>query len=192
MTDGASQATLVALLKQRSLRLGEFTLASGRKSHYYVDARATTMSADGLQVIGELGVSAIALAGWEVQFVGGPTLGADPVSYAIALASRRVPPVIDAFTVRKQAKDHGAGRRIEGCFTAGASVVVVEDVITSGGSVLSAVEAVTEAGGRVLGVLAVLDRLEGGREAIESAGFQTETLVTVRDLGVNPESAGGA
>ena len=94
---------------------------------------------------------------------------------------------MDAFTVRKEAKDHGAGRRIEGCFFDGAPVIVVEDVITTGGSALSAIEAIEGAAGTVVGVLGVVDRLEGGRAAIEQSGYPVQTMVTVRDLGVDPD-----
>ncbi len=186
-----SKASLVALLKERSVRLGEFTLSSGRTSHYYVDARPTTMSAEGLEVIGAIGVRMIADAAWKATLVGGLTLGADPVAYAIALASRRFPPAFDAFTVRKKTKEHGAGRRIEGCFTPDSAVVVVEDVITSGRSALAAIRAVEADGGHVAGVIGVVDRLEGGRAAIEAGGYEVASMVTIQDLGVNPESPVG-
>lgn len=182
----AQLAPLVALLKERSVRRGSFTLASGRQSSFYVDARCTTMSAAGLALVGELGLQAIRAAGWPADLVGGLTMGADPVAYAIARASRDAPPAVDAFSVRKEAKQHGAARRIEGCFRAGAPVVVVEDVITTGGSAITAVDAVREAGGLVSGVLAVVDREEGGRAAIERHGCPVVTLVTARDLGVAP------
>ncbi len=179
-------ARLVALLRERSLRVGAFRLASGRSSSYYIDARVTTMSAAGLALVGELGLARIRRAGWAADVVGGLTMGADPVAYAIARASHDAPPVIDAFSVRKEAKDHGAGRRIEGCFSKGSRVVVVEDVITSGSSALSAIAAVTAAGGIVAGTLAVVDREEGGRAAIEAAGVPVLSLVSVADLGVSP------
>ena len=178
--------SLVALLKERSVRRGTFTLASGRQSSFYVDARCTTMAAAGLALVGELGLEAIRAAGWPVQLVGGLTMGADPVAYAIARASRDVPPTVDAFSVRKEAKQHGAARRIEGCFRAGTPLVIVEDVITTGAAAITAVDAVREAGGLVSGVLAVVDREEGGRAAIERHGCQVVTLVTARDLGVAP------
>ena len=184
----SSHSQLVALLARQSLKLGEFTLASGRTSRYYIDARPTTMSAKGLEVIGRLGVDIISRAGWSPSLVGGLTLGADPVAYAIAVASRQSPPELNAFVVRKESKDHGTGRRIEGCFAPGAAVVVVEDVITSGGSAMEAIRAVEDAGGCVVGVLAVVDRLEGGRDSIEGGGYSVETMVTIRDLGVDPES----
>jgi orotate phosphoribosyltransferase len=109
-------------------------------------------------------------------------LGADPVAYAIARASVDAPPAMDAFTVRKQAKTHGTGRRIEGVFVPGARTVVVEDVITTGGSALEAVAAVRAEGGKVVGVLAVVDREEGGRAAIEAAGLPVRALVTLTQL----------
>jgi orotate phosphoribosyltransferase len=181
------RAALVALLQERSLRLGEYTLSSGRKSHYYVDARLTTMSAQGLEVIGLLGVSMIAEANWNARLVGGLTLGADPLAYSISVASCRIPPILDAFVVRKESKGHGTGRRIEGCFTEGSRVVVVEDVITTGGSALTAINAVEDARGVVVGVLGVVDRMESGRAAIEKAGYPVLTMVTIRDLGVEPD-----
>lgn len=181
------RAALVTLLKERSLRLGEYTLSSGRKSHYYIDARLTTMSAQGLEVIGLLGVSMIAEATWKARLVGGLTLGADPLAYSISLASRKTPPIFDAFVVRKQPKAHGTQRKIEGCFTDGSRVVVVEDVITTGGSALTAIKAIEDARGVVVGVLGVVDRMEGGSAAIEKAGYPVLTMVTIRDLGVEPD-----
>jgi orotate phosphoribosyltransferase len=178
----ALRAELIALLRERSFRRGTFTLASGRQSEFYVDARLTTMSARGLTLIGALGLEAVRGAGWRPQLVGGLTLGADPVAYAIAAASDRSPPRIDGFTVRKEAKQHGTGRQIEGPFQPGAHVVVVEDVITTGGSALRAIEAVRRAGGEVDGVLAVVDREEGGLEALASAGCPVVALVRLRDL----------
>lgn len=179
---------LIELLRERSVERGRFRLASGRTSSYYIDARRTTMTAVGLELIGILGCRALDGAGWRPDAVGGLTLGADPVAYAIALASRRHPPSIDAFTVRKEPKSHGAGRAIEGAFGAGRQVVIVEDVLTSGQSALSAVDAVRAADGHVLGVLVVVDREQGGREAIERSGLPVVALVSARDLGLAPES----
>lgn len=178
----AEHAELVVLLRTHSFRQGRFTLASGRQSPYYVDARPTTMSARGMTLVGRLGLQAIRAAGWRPALVGGLTLGADPVAYAVAAASDRDPPTIDGFTVRKEAKGHGTGRRIEGPFRSGAPVVVAEDVITTGGSALRAIEAVQEAGGQVVGVLAVVDREEGGHEAITAAGYPVAALVRLAEL----------
>ena len=170
------------LLSVRSLRRGDFVLASGKHSSFYIDARLTTMSGEGLAVIGALGLERLAARGWTPQAVGGLTLGADPVAYALAAAARGRGLPLDAFTVRKQAKTHGTGKRIEGCFVAGMPVVIVEDVITTGGSAQEAIVAVESEGGQVLGVLAVVDREEGGRTALEQAGYGVEALVTASEL----------
>lgn len=111
-------------------------------------------------------------------------MGADPVAYAIAAASSGTDVPIDAFSVRKESKDHGTGRSIEGNFKSGDAVVVVEDVITTGGSARRAAGAVEAAGGTVLGILAVVDREEGGRAALEGDGRKVVTLTTVSELGL--------
>lgn len=177
---------LEALLRARSVAFGDFVLASGRRSTYYVDARKTTMSAEGLALIGRLGLRAIRAAGWEAAAIGGLTMGADPVAYAIARASVDQPPLLDGFSVRKAAKEHGARQRVEGNLTPGARCVVVEDVITSGASAITAVQAAREAGALVAGVLAVVDREQGGRAAIESLGVQVVALTTTTKLGITP------
>src|SRR5687768_11986388 len=147
---------LIAMLAERSARRGHFTLASGRQSTLYIDARLTTMSPDGLALIGPLGLQALLSAGWPVDAIGGLTLGADPVTYAIAYASAVAGAPLRAFTVRKEAKAHGTGRLIEGPFRSGDRVAVIEDVITTGGSALRAAEAIRAGGGVVLGVLALV------------------------------------
>lgn len=176
--------TLKDLLLARSVQHGDFVLASGRRSSVYIDARRTTMSGDGLAIVGGLGLDRMAVRGWTPRAVGGLTLGADPVAYALALTARRRGQLLDAFTVRKQPKNHGTGQRIEGCFTPGFPVVVVEDVLTTGSSARDAISAVESEGGHVLGVMAVVDRQEGGREAIERAGYLVEAFLTVSDLGL--------
>ncbi len=194
---------LIALLAERSARRGQFTLASGKQSTLYIDARLTTMHPDGLTIIGPLALAALGASSWgrEVTAIGGLTLGADPISYAISYASglavvarsgdrsggegsggaaagaaagaRKAGGTVErplrAFTVRKEAKQHGTGKLIEGPFVRGDRVAIVEDVITTGGSALKAIAAVRAAGGVVMGVLALVDREEGGREAIEAA-----------------------
>jgi orotate phosphoribosyltransferase len=175
---------LADLLRHRSLSRGDFVLASGRRSTYYIDARRTTMSGEGQALIGAAGVAALRAQGWRPRAVGGLTLGADPVAYAIAHAARLSGSSLDAFTVRKAPKDHGTGRLIEGCLEAGDAVVVCEDVITTGRSALDAVAAVRAAGAQVLGVLALIDREEGGRQAIEAVALPVVVLVSARELGV--------
>jgi len=176
--------TLRDLLLARSVKRGDFVLASGRRSSFYIDARLTTMSGDGLAVIGGLGLDRLAARGWTPRAVGGLTLGADPVAYALALTAKRRGQLLDAFTVRKQPKAHGTGKRIEGCFQSGFSVVIVEDVLTTGSSARDAISAVEAEGGQVLGVMAVVDRQEGGRETIEAAGYVVEAFLSAGDLGL--------
>ena len=176
--------SLRRLLLERSVQRGNFVLASGRPSTYYIDCRPATMSAEGMVLIGRMGWDALQRSGWRPVAVGGLTMGADPVSYAIAAASFKSETPVDAFSVRKDAKDHGAGRMIEGNFKAGDSVVIIEDVITSGGSARKAAEAVERAGGNVLGVLAVVDREEGGKDALQAGGRRVLTLTTATALGL--------
>jgi orotate phosphoribosyltransferase len=140
------------------------------------------MSPDGLALIGPLALAALHDAGWNVDAVGGLTLGADPVSYAIAYASAATGAPLRAFTVRKEAKTHGTGRLVEGPFREGDRVAVIEDVITTGGSALRAVDAIRAAGGVVVGVLALVDREEGGREALVSAGLPVLALARASDI----------
>lgn len=171
---------LLRLLVERSVRIGDFVLASGARSRFYVDCRTTTTHAEGLYLVGRLGLAA--LPEQHPDAIGGLTMGADPVAYAIAHASWIAGQPIHAFSVRKEAKAHGTGRRIEGSFAPGQRVIVVEDVITSGGSALRACEAVRAEGGDVAGVLALVDREEDGREAVEAAGYPVRALFGISEL----------
>jgi orotate phosphoribosyltransferase len=173
---------LASLLRERSLREGDFVLSSGARSSFYIDARLTTMSGRGQVLIGRLGLALLDEAGWAPAAVGGLTLGADPVACAIAHAASLAGRPIDAFSVRKERKGHGAGRLVEGNLVSGMAAVVVEDTITSGASASRAIEAVQEANGRVVGVLALVDREEGGREYLESAGYPVRVFFTASEL----------
>jgi orotate phosphoribosyltransferase len=173
---------LLSLFVERSFRVGDFVLASGRSSRFYVDCRATTMHAEGQALLGAVGFETLEAAGLQPDVIGGLTMGADPIAYAVAGESWRRGAPIHAFSVRKRAKRHGTGRRIEGCFEPGARVVVVEDVITTGGSALQACDAVREEDGTVLAVLAAVDRQEGGRETIEEQGYRVLTLYGVDEF----------
>ena len=140
------------------------------------------MCGDGQVFVGEVCWNAVLEAGWEPEFVGGMTLGADPVAYAIANHATRSGRKLDSFTIRKRPKRHGTGRQIEGGLPAGARVVVVDDTVTSGGSLLEAVKVVVGHGAIVVGVLALVDRDEGGSQLLAGAGFELRAVFTVKDL----------
>ena len=169
---------LIALLRQHALVIGEIVLTSGARASYYIDAKRATLLPDGFAALGEL------VAGqareWGATAVGGLTMGADPVACA-ALAGGVAG---KAFFVRKEVKAHGLARRIEGpLLDAGDRCVVVEDVVSSGGSTLTAIAALQEAGHTICGVISVLDRLSGAREAIEAAaGAPYLALSTIDDI----------
>jgi orotate phosphoribosyltransferase len=177
-----NKQALISLLATRSARRGSFTLASGKHSSLYIDARLTTMSPEGLSLIGPLGLEALRGAHWNVSAIGGLTLGADPIAYAISYASANTASPIRAFTVRKEAKAHGTGKLIEGPFEANDRVAIVEDVITTGASAGRAIEAVRAAGGEVVGVLALVDRQEGGRQFLEQMGLPVVSLVSAAEI----------
>ncbi|MFO1062546.1 MAG: orotate phosphoribosyltransferase [Pirellulales bacterium] len=178
------RARLIELVKQQSLRFGDFTLASGKKAKFYLDCRQLTLHPQGAN---QVGAGMLELLGPNLpDAIGGMAIGADPITAAtITLAGQQNKNLL-GFIVRKEAKQHGMGRQVEGPVTAGMSVVIVEDVVTSGGSALAAVEAARAFGLKVDRILAVIDRLEGGREAVEAAGLQLETLLTVKDFGIEP------
>ena len=173
---------LKALLLERSVRIGDFTLASGARSSYYVDARQTTMTAEGQRLTGKVCYDLIEEVRWDVSHIGGLTLGADPVTYAIAHHSCGSERVLDGFTVRKKAKGHGTGRQIEGGLPEDARVVIIEDSVTSGGSALQAIEAVRQHGATVAGVLCLVDREEGGRERLDELGLPLVAAFTGSEL----------
>lgn len=165
------RARLKELLVERSVRLGEFTLASGARSSYYVDARRTSMSAEGQYLVGRVALTTVREHGLELTHVGGLTMGADPIAYAIAHRSFLEGTPVDAFSVRKKAKEHGTGQRIEGGLPTGARCLMVEDAMTTGGSTLRAIDAVEEHGSVVIGVLTLVDRSENAAERFHARGM---------------------
>lgn len=173
---------LVALLRERSVRTGTFTLASGRVSDLYVDARQTTLHARGSALVARLLLQRLKP---EVVAVGGLTLGADPIACSAAALSEAVlGRPVHAFLVRKEAKAHGTGNPVEGMgnLAAGDAVCVVEDTTTTGGSLIKAVERAREAGLRVVQCVTVVDRQEGAVEALAAAGLTLEALTTRAEL----------
>lgn len=177
-----SAAALKSILLAKSVRTGKFTLASGKESDLYIDCRVTTLDPVGANLVGEIGWQAvreyIAQNQLSINAIGGMTMGADPISLAVGMTSARVNPdeALQVFTVRKEPKGHGRGKQIEGNFADGNTVIVVDDVITTGGSTIKAIEAIQREGGKVAFALVLVDREEGGREAIEALGVPVVAL----------------
>lgn len=162
----SAKAELLRLLATKSFRLGQFKLASGGTSDYYIDCRTTTLDARGAQLTGEVFLDEIRARGWHAVAIGGLTMGADPIVIAVAVTSGTV----HGFLVRKAEKQHGTGQRIEGFRQKGARVVIVDDVCTTGGSTIQAIEAAREFGFEIVGVMCLVEREEaGGRAAVEEA-----------------------
>ena len=171
---GYDRGRLIELLQRDSLKTGTFTLASGRTSHYYVDGRKVTLSAAGAALIGA-GILERLADRPEVQAVGGLTMGADPIVGAtLGLAGLTGRAGLRGFLVRKEAKAHGTGSRVEGPLEPGMTVAIVDDVATTGGSSLQAADAIEAMGCRVAVVIVVLDRLEGAAEAFAARGLPFE------------------
>ena len=179
---------LLEILKEKSVCRGTFTLASGAQSDFYVDAKLTTSKPRAALLVGSVGwdlVKATArVRKVRVDSVGGLTMGADWMALSIGIAAHLEDSqaALRVFSVRKSAKEHGRLKRIEGNFSPGDSVVVVDDVITTGGSTIQAIDAVEEAGGRIAFVIALVDRQEGGRENIEKRGHRVVPIFTRADI----------
>lgn len=179
MTD---RERLEALLVERSVRLGDFTLASGAKSDYYIDARRTTMTARGQLLVGSVAFQAIRESGLAPTHAGGLTLGADPITYAIVHRSALEEEPIDGFTVRKRAKDHGTGQRIEGGLPAKGRALMIEDTMTTGRSTLEAVEAVRAHGTEIVGLLTLVNRSDSAERFYEAQDLPLISIFTGEEL----------
>jgi len=156
------------LLKEKSLKTGDFILASGKRSNYYFDSKLTTLTAEGSYLTGKCFFDTIVEAGVKADLIGGMTLGSDPIVTAAALVSRIEGKPIDAFIVRKEEKGHGTQKWIEGPAEPGRSAIIVDDVVTTGGSTFKAIEKAEAFGLKVVAVIALLDREEGGGEALSA------------------------
>lgn len=177
---------LIELIREKSLKLGDFTLASGRKAHYYLDCRRVTLDSTGANLIA---AGILDLIGDDLpDAVGGMAIGADPITAAVITLAGQRGQHLSGFIVRKEAKAHGTGNDVEGPVESGQTAIIVEDVVTTGASSLKAIERVEAVGIKVVGVIAIVDRLEGGAEAFQSAGYDLRTLLTVRDFGLEPVS----
>jgi len=179
---------LLEILKEKSVCRGAFTLASGAQSDFYVDAKLTTSDPRAALLVGSVGwelVKETTRAGIiHVDSIGGLTMGADWMALSIGIAAHLedLQAALRVFSVRKSAKEHGRLKRIEGNFSPGDSVVVVDDVITTGGSTIQAIDAIEEAEGRIAFVIALVDRQEGGRENIEKRGHKVVPIFTRAEL----------
>ncbi len=183
-----TKSELLVLLKQKSVFHGDFTLASGAKSNFYIDCRLTTLDARGAWLVGQVFHSLIRQKekelGVTIRAVGGLTMGADPIALAVAMVSHwaKDPAPLQAFVVRKQPKGHGQTKQVEGNFQAGDTVVVIDDVITTGESTIKAITAVREAGGTVAFAAVLVDRQGTGRANIEAAGVAVVSAFTKDEL----------
>jgi orotate phosphoribosyltransferase len=182
------RAELRQLIAERALKFGNFLLASGQRSSYYIDGKQVTLHGRGLYILAELMLAAV--SDLPVEAVGGMSIGADPIAGAMAALAAARGRALDAFIVRKEAKSRGTRQQVEGPLAPGKRVVVLEDVVTTGGSALAAIEALKrEAQAQVLAVLAMVDRLQGGRENLAAAGYELRSLFTIRDFGLEPPGA---
>src|SRR6056297_1356492 len=180
-------AALMDLMRSEALKFGDFTLASGKQASYYLDCRNLTLHPQGANLIAAGMLDQMHANGPLPHAVGGMAIGADPITASIiTLAGQRNLP-LKGFMVRKEPKDHGTGKQVEGPVSPGQHVVIVEDVITSGGSALKAAEAAEQFGLKVDRVVAIIDRLAGGKEAFAAKGIELVTLTTIRDFGIQPE-----
>lgn len=179
---------LLQILRAKSVSYGDFTLASGAKSNYYIDCRLTTLDAEAAALVGQVMYTLITERARElnvaVSGVGGLTMGADPIALATGMHSFQAQPTapLQPFVVRKAPKNHGQTKLIEGNFKAGDSVVVIDDVVTKGDSTIAAIEAVKREGGRVAFVAVLVDRQQGGRGKIEALGYSVVNAFTKDDL----------
>ena len=193
LTNTQATADLLALLQTKSVAYGDFLLSSGARSNYYIDCRLTTLDAAGACLVGQVMHGLIAekaaALGVRPDAVGGLTLGADPISFAVGMYSvwSQQAQIWKPFVVRKAAKAHGQAKRIEGGFRAGDTVVVVDDVITRGDATINAIEAIVAEGGKIAFVAVLVDRQEGGRQRIEALGYPV-VAAFCRDQLIRPEA----
>ena len=174
---------LAELIREHALRFGDFTLASGQKSTYFIDGKLVTLQAEGAYCLARCLLDM--LQGLKVDAVGGMAIGADPITGAVvALAGAEGKPLI-GFLVRKEQKDHGTRKQVEGPLPEGVRVVMLEDVVTTGGSTLQAIEAVErEKQVAVVGVLAMVDRLQGAKANLAARGYELQSVFEITELGV--------
>jgi len=180
---------LIDLIETRALKRGTFRLASGREASFYLDAKQVVLEARGSMLVGRAILERLRGLGPLPAAVGGMSIGADPITSAVVTMAGVENLPLKGFLVRKEPKDHGTQRYVEGPVAPGERVVIVEDVVTTAGSSLVAIDRAIEFGLVVERVVVVIDRLAGGREALAARGIPLESLVTIRDLGLEPDAA---
>ena len=176
--------TLIDLFRERALKFGSFTLASGKQATYYLDGKQITLHSQGLRLVSE-GLLAL-MEGVDAQAIGGMSIGADPIVGGMLAVAAEKGRDLAGFLVRKESKGHGTQKYIEGPVTPGMKVVIVEDVVTTGGSSILAADRAKEFGLEVVLVLAIIDRMEGGRQNFEKQGYAFQSLLTIADFGIKP------
>ena len=188
----SEESRLMDMLRTKSVRFGPFKLASGKESNVYVDCKLTTYSAEAIPLVGRAFLRRIKAKGWAPQAVGGLTLGADPIAFAIARESLETDRPINAFIVRKETKKHGMGRFIEGLEeTQGCQVVILDDVCTTGDSTALAIEKAKAAGMEVLGAICLVDREAGATELLHSKfGCSLESVFRLSDFQAKENESG--
>lgn len=177
---------LKKIILERSLKFGDFILASGKKAKYYLDGKQTTLDAKGLTLVGEGMLDLLIADGKLPDAVGGMSIGADPIAAAVLTIAGVRGLDLRGFLVRKESKGHGTNKFVEGPVKSGDVAVVVEDVVTTGGSSLKAIDRLEEVGVKVKGVVAIVDRMEGGAEAFANKGYSFRSLLTIKDFGIEP------
>ena len=178
---------LIELFKERALKFGEFKLVSGKTASYYLDGKQITLQSEGLRQVSE-GLLDL-LADVEYDAIGGMSIGADPIiGGTITVAAERGQDV-QGFLVRKESKGHGTNKFIEGPVQPGARVVIVDDVVTTGGSSLLAVDRIEEFGCKVVQVVAIVDRMEGGAANFAKRDLPLRSLLTIEDFDIEPPPA---
>lgn len=175
---------LIQLFRERALKFGEFTLASGQKSSYYLDGKQITLYSEGLRLVCE-GLLDL-LESVEFSALGGMSIGADPIIGGMLTVAAERGRQLDGFLVRKEPKGHGTQRYIEGPVLPGAKVVIVDDVVTTGGSSLQAAERAEQFGCEVVQVVGIVDRLQGGAANFAARGYPFKPLLTIEDFGIAP------
>ena len=178
---------LRTMVESRALRRGSFRLASGREASYYLDLKQVVLDAAGAMLVGKAILEKLRGRGPMPDAVGGMSIGADPVTSAVVTMAGVEGIAMKGFLVRKEPKGHGTKRYVEGPVEPGMKVVIVEDVVTTGGSSLIAIDRAVEFGLVVERVVTVMDRLAGGAEAFAARGIPLDPLLTIRDLGLEPE-----